>query len=510
MIESLEPRIAPAGIVDLKLAGGVLTANTLAAGDGEENVVISQIVDGQLRVDPAIGTRVQFNGQLFADGELVNIDGVAGLTVMLGAGNDTLTIVNARLTRSLVVNLGEGANSLTLTNGDIGGNVSVTAEASADTVTINGSSDFTVVGKATFSLGEGDNVLTSTNPIFSIGRNFTFRSGSGDDSANWSGDSFNVHGKFSAITGDGASSVEIAPTLNAVIGRDVVMTSINTDPAASILQRIAPMEGLFVGGNLKFSATTGDVQQQIQADNASLTIAGSVDLAGGGAKSSQSIDSHDLLSIGGNLRVLTRATDRPDFVMTNGASPQGSFIGGSVTLLGQQAMIYSAGGNIKGNVTLRTGNGLPGNVALGFDLSDGIRIAGNLTVVTNETAASTATVSLAEVTVDKNFQFTGGAGNTTAILNDSFFLGSATIDLGAGDDLFRLESFGIAGVTVFYGKAIFRGGDGADTFVVGGMTGADVLNFRSTSLFDGGAGADTTTQGTLVTFLVPSVSKNFP
>jgi hypothetical protein len=42
MIEILEPRIAPAGIISLKLVDGLLTAKTLAAGDGEEVLVISQ------------------------------------------------------------------------------------------------------------------------------------------------------------------------------------------------------------------------------------------------------------------------------------------------------------------------------------------------------------------------------------------------------------------------------------------------------------------------------------
>jgi hypothetical protein len=121
-------------------------------------------------------------------------------------------------------------------------------------------------------------LFTNTTPVFTVGRDFRLTCGSGSDAISWEGEDLSFAGKFTVLSGDGADSVQLMPTKEVFVGRNVNILSSNTDPAAAVKQRIVPVDAMNIGGSVKLTANSGDVVQELVADTGSLTVAGSVGL----------------------------------------------------------------------------------------------------------------------------------------------------------------------------------------------------------------------------------------
>lgn len=87
VLEALEPRLAPAGVIAVSVnAGGTLVLGTVPGLDGDEKVSIERLTDGTYRMTPEAGVQLRIGGLNFTTPQIIS--GVtAGLTANLGAGD---------------------------------------------------------------------------------------------------------------------------------------------------------------------------------------------------------------------------------------------------------------------------------------------------------------------------------------------------------------------------------------------------------------------------------------
>jgi hypothetical protein len=117
IIEPLESRIAPAGLVSVKINS--ITGEISLQGDEEDNSVrISQTGPTSVRIEGLDGT-------LLGDAALLDIAKVSSISGSFGEGNDTIALMNVSI-RALDLGLGGGADSLGAEN------LSVRGEAKID------------------------------------------------------------------------------------------------------------------------------------------------------------------------------------------------------------------------------------------------------------------------------------------------------------------------------------------------------------------------------------------
>ncbi|MDZ4287343.1 MAG: hypothetical protein U0984_05265 [Prosthecobacter sp.] len=158
VVESLEPRLAPAGVIAAIVAGGVLKLT----GDAVDNgLTVTEISPDTLRLTGTGGTLISLSGAAgVATIDIANVD--KGILADLKQGNDTLTISAAAFSGDVNVQLGIDDNTLTLADLALGGNLIVNGLNGTDTVSLSGTT-LMVNGLTTINLGDGNNT-TNLSP----------------------------------------------------------------------------------------------------------------------------------------------------------------------------------------------------------------------------------------------------------------------------------------------------------------------------------------------------------
>eukprot|EP01031_Cornospumella_fuschlensis_P007078 gene7078-8784_t len=159
-IESLEPRLAPAGLIAVSVtAAGTLTLGTVAGQDGDETVVISRLEDGGYQLAPVAGVILRLNGQNYTTPQTVY--GVTGLTANLGAGNDSILLNSCYFGKAVSVNLGQGSNGFLASDSIFGSTFMYTGGDGQDQLVFQ-DDIFSVSGATTLKLGGGnDSIICS-------------------------------------------------------------------------------------------------------------------------------------------------------------------------------------------------------------------------------------------------------------------------------------------------------------------------------------------------------------
>lgn len=206
-VETLEARIAPAGLVAVSVKAGVLILGTVPGQDGNEAVTLTHDANGDLSITPGPDVTLRFNGA-DSTAPIVVPGPIAGLSVNLGAGNDSVAFDAANFTRSVKLSMGEGDNTISVNSSFFGSKFSVTGGGGADSITATGNlAKF--AGAFTAQLGGGTNSINLGATRVSLGNGLKFVGGAGSDSLQLGTTDTFVHvlGAVNFLAGDGANSV---------------------------------------------------------------------------------------------------------------------------------------------------------------------------------------------------------------------------------------------------------------------------------------------------------------
>lgn len=518
ILELLESKLAPAGIVSVEY--NAVTNNLVITGDGEGNeFTMTQTALDSWRFTGQDGTQFSLNGAAPA-GSINNLDILKNTKILLGDGDDKLTI-NADagappLILEGIFEIQGGVGNDDVLIGDDGSEVMLFQGATKFEQGA-GSGEFVIKSTAHFSqkvtyksLGGGLFGLTGdANAIQTFTKGLSLDLGTISGSFFSSGTLLITGGKLDIKAAGSHAQVLIGgPEVYIDDGLSVKLTTM-----ASTIQLGGSLSSVQIGGPVTLSTATGagadniniagDVRisgaftadmkegvNQVTLDMDTDFSATSVLLKGGkqGLEVEMENDSSIVTSGSLTIDVKTAAQGPSLFELRNGATIT---VGSHFNYLGgvnQEVLALDpgAGLHVSGNLTLTLGAGtnvfvLNGNssVSVGGNLTmttlagDDIfttpyNIASQLTVLGTATfnlGAGNNLMDLEGVTqVGGNFSVISGAGNDSITLGrNNFILGrNLTLNLGDGNNEFRL-----AGLTTELGAFSYTGGKGLDILTIG-------------------------------------------
>jgi hypothetical protein len=271
LIECLETRIAPAGVVAVSFSNGVLELT----GDEVDNELSLIALPGARFVLSAGGeTQFQFGerGYLYP---FLNFSGaLKSISANLLEGDDTLQIAGVTTTGRMNIDMGEGKNSTLLIETQVGGSLAVSGGAGDDTVRFAGPS-LGVGGNLKIHTGDGAQTLSFETRRTTIGGALTYEGGSGGDTVRIEGSRTEVNSIHCDFDVGGASF--------GGGGRMKVNSDVRATTEGGYLE-FDFLGPLFVGGDFDFSATADArifVKVGFLPGARSLDIGGEVKLSGG-------------------------------------------------------------------------------------------------------------------------------------------------------------------------------------------------------------------------------------
>lgn len=533
LLESLESRLAPAGVVTLALTNGVLTLT----GDTAANDFQITENGNQWTIESLAGGTTQF--KLGLNGALQSsISFAAPLSVKatLGAGADEMLLSNITLPGTLTVDTGDGHDTVDLTGASIGGLVSVRMGTGSDYFTAGGGLFF---GKGlSVDLGNGANTfeintasLTSNGNISALGggtllekQTFILAAGVGTvngavtlrttttsstdfEVGGFAGDDLYVKGAMTLQAAGGDDKVLLAGTLetgglftmNLGHGQNSVATS--------------GMEALFVKG---LSYVGGSGQDSVTLNGTTLSITGNLAFNAGAGTNlldvnpSTSVAITGALIYSGGVGADTLLLDGPS-VSVGGAVSMAASAGNNAFALqalsanvGAVAFSAAAGNDtvdvgafdgastlvtVRGAVTINTGAGSADVMVRDAD------IYGNLAITTVSPFGGVDTVQL----LDSDFRGAvsinlAGNAESDVIVRDGIFDRTVTINTGNGDDYVQFDTdTAVSSIYSWFGGAVrISLGAGNDIFAAGSTPQVATVgnDFNSYVDVNGGYGYD--------------------
>ncbi|WP_345739056.1 hypothetical protein [Prosthecobacter algae] len=450
VLELLEPRLAPAGVIAVSVnAGGTLVLGTVPGLDGDEKVTLERVADGTYRMTPEAGVQLRIGGLNFTTPQIIT--GVtAGLTANLGAGDDAVTLNNAFFTKAVSINLGGGNNAFTMTDSNIGGPLTLLGGDGVDLVTFSGAFA-TVGGAATIKLGGGaDGLLGNADrQIFGLG--LTIDAGEGNDQV-----------------------------------------------------RLASSDGddLFILGNLAFVGGAGDDLLSVGFANAEVMISGALKLTDvSGNETVQfvgnrfDVGSLSLLAGGGNNTLLSSATDffvAKTLQWTSGSGTDDvDFNGNHLRVGGAVSIALGTGGGdgeltplnslyVAGTVMI-SGSGANRDLAV---IADNVFIGGKVTMAAGAGDGEARLFAINGMFLGGGANLTSGAGDTNLSISGNFRLvsnGSLTLTNGGGLGVTSILVGGTSTASTINGAVTLKGGVFVGLEMMGTISGAVNLSTASLS-----------------------------
>jgi hypothetical protein len=502
VIEALEPRLAPAGVITLTTTGGILTIT----GDGEGNSIRIEDVpgSGEWKIsEPVAGTSYVLNGVTQANVPFY-IPAMDGIKALLGDGDDQLEIHPSSSPSGMILSGGlsvlggkgndkigfgsAGAQSL-----QIGGTFTVDSGEGDDLVFVVGS--VLSSGAASFKMGAGKDLLFLPNGAdHSFLKGLKIDLGAGEKSMFIGSSEFNVTGGAFSVVGIGAAGIAqnmiIAPTSGIIQGAaSVSIASGNLDFELGAANKM-----LRFGSGLNIVAGSG---------NDSLTLLGTIEAAG--ALSVDLKDGTDGFTLDTNSQAYLgslsiKAGGGTDFILLNPGSILTTI--GSINVdLGAGAInSFQAVGT--SNLTVGGGMNLVGGDGVDIVYFSGVaRVAGAVSVDLkdgNNQVAVSSSLTVGSLAIKS------GVGDDSVTIGQNSLLqisGLIAMTLGAGNNSFT----GSTNSALVAGSFSYTGGLGDDTFTFGGS----VLSSLGATTWNPGAGINTLTiEPTGYTFLGGAVKIN--
>ncbi|MES2735557.1 MAG: hypothetical protein V4672_04515 [Verrucomicrobiota bacterium] len=550
VLESLEPRLAPAGVVNITVAGGVLTLT----GDSDANQIeVFDLGGGRWRIeDSTLGTQFSVFGG--APGAGVTLDAVNSIKANLGDGGDTLHLRDLEMRGTVAVLGGAGTDVLTIERCNTLGALSFDGGSDGNTLTVR---DGFHAG-LTFKGGTATDSVTFFDSSFS--RPVSLNFGVGSSNFNMIGDN-TIQGNLSLIAmgnSGAAHNYAMDSGINSILGS---VTFKLTEGTLNFTAGLLLGDSLRITGGLTVNAGAGPDAVLLTRD---ISVGGTFALnLGNGTNSTSCLDLVSLavgsFSYKGGLN-----TDNMDLVASRFTALKGvtvsagddvnvisfnvtgtTYIGGAVNLMGGRDIDnFQINGNltvVKGAITFKLGNGSnsasfsptegqAGSVSYiggtGLDsltvglpvwLTNPITIFGNVTssmgtgqseslindavVHGNVTHTSNVSAGVADLLFIRNSVIQGtttvnmtGAANSLVHVNDSLFNKAFSVSTGLGADSVFLDTDNVNNIrySLFKGPVKILLGAGDDTFQSGDVSTTIFLgsDFSSSVLIDGGLGID--------------------
>ncbi len=446
VLECLEPRLAPAGVVAVSTAGGVLTLT----GDGLDNNI--QILEQGNQwfiwnggnVDT---TQYSLNGAPAVVS--LTIAPMASIKATLNAGNDYLRISELAIAGAVTVFGNAGNDEVSIFNSLVQGAVKIEGGDGNDQVRISG---VTLTKMLTVKTGLGDDVIAIGSGVFG---NILADAGTGNDHVLAQADNLNVMGTFTAVCAGGAGTLS-------QFG-------------------IYTKEGLFTG-KVKFTHLTGDAKVAFGLDQDMVAnLAGGLSLKTGNGNDTflftDDVIIRGLFEInaGHGNNVVTTEGDGylnfGSFKYTGGTGNDTVQFGGTRTLIG-------------GSVMASLGAGATNRLEFtGSDL-----LIGGVLTYKGGTGGDALTLDNARTHVSGVLSFSGGHGSNALSIDsaDSRF-GSITAMGGVDGDSFRL-----AGASVTGKVSVSHGTGGSNVQIVDSLLQSS-LSLTSAAAAGSGENVDITT-----------------
>jgi hypothetical protein len=338
LIEPLEPRLAPAGIITLSVAGGVLTIT----GDGADNGIriTNDPLNGEWDItDPLAGTSYVLNGVVQA--APFSIPAQLGIKASLGDGNDDIRLITTE--KAFILSKG----------------IKITSGAGNDNIDIgtSGTQNFIIGGAFQVNMGDGDDEF-DFNASATILTAVKILAGAGDDNVDFEGSGNQILTKgLSVDFGTGNDDLDILASSFAVTGGALTIKAaggVGTTPTLRI-------------GSSQFSAA-GAVTLTVLAGDATIDIGDS---------------STDVLNFGAGLKVIGGSGNDTvifDAQMSNSSAVSVDLKGGNNTLIMDDNSSMSG--------TTLTVKGLTGTDSVRMDPNYALQLAGqfNLNLGTGDNA----------------------------------------------------------------------------------------------------------------------------
>ncbi|HAL70697.1 MAG TPA: hypothetical protein DCP71_02880 [Verrucomicrobiales bacterium] len=519
-LEALETRLAPAGLVTITLANGVLTI----AGDSGDNIVeITESSPGIWRAQDlsGSGTEFAFNGQPPSSAVSFFIP-TGGVKVDLKEGNDNFNLGGLDIAGPLTVTDKAGNDDLGLFETHISGAVKIDLGIGTDTVAISRTS---IGGALSLKMGSGDDGVALGSGYYQA---VTVDLGTGTNTFGLdAGEPLRIQGNLSVVSAGGALETTgmVLATDNAIIHGHVSLKVLAGSSQVDF--------GFFVGnhlriiGNLSLQTAAGNDQVRLTQD---LTVGGQLSLKlgeGDNDVSSLGLQSFSLGSLaytggkGDDILDLrgTTATIAGSVTTTLGSggsnvvdiNPTTSlFIGGSFTYKGSTGndLLYISGprAEIYGPLNF---TGLSGVNSLSL-----VPVLGRFGPINANGGAQTDLFTLGsfsgstvEITVLGKVNVNHGGGPSSLVVSDVTHHGALIVANAGGTNMYiqdsqmngpvslkatgNSNSFFDLSDTTFVGAFSLTTGGGADTVLLDTSTGTSRVNlFRSQSTISLGAGDD--------------------
>ncbi|MES2737735.1 MAG: hypothetical protein V4672_15540 [Verrucomicrobiota bacterium] len=473
VLESLETRLAPAGIVSLTISGGILTIT----GDADPNgiTITEDPIGNDWDISDALtGTTFVLNG-VEQTGPF-SIQAQQGIKVSLGDGDDSFQFLASEnpnatvLTKGLSVLMGAGNDTFVFGSTfnhhfSIAGNTTVDMGAGNDILAMTSSAYF--IGPVKMLMGVGDDTViigVSGEHIYEKG--LTLDLGAGDDRLTAFGGHMNVTGGAFTIKAAGGpgSSPEISLALSELSVSGLTTIALAGNATLSVGTNVSH-SGHF-GGGLKITGSTG-------FENVSFE----------GKFSSAKAILFDLKESSGNITWDANGSLHGTTLTVKGGSGSDSFIqstGHSMILTGALSLNLGAGSNGwsgQAGSTLTASSvsyvGGAGNDSVQWSGAS-LQVLGNMSFAMGDSTGDNKVVLKPTVSgrIGGALNITALNGNDDVEINSPDFriLGGINLKLGNGDN-----NTSLAG-------AAFRL-DGALNYT--GGTGEDILTSTQTNMVIG-------------------------
>lgn len=421
VLERLEGRMVPAGVVNATFSLGVLTLTAVndpndvdILGTNNQNIVI----DGAGGNDITVTGNDGETGTAFTAGLFVN---VTKIVLVMGLGDDRVTITDSSLTGNLVFKGGSGDNDLFVdgvnnSSGTAGaspgnntlGNIKITNGDGLDFFAIGGGTNV-INGSVTINNGLGGSETRANSlvaDVTTIGGTVTVTNLDGADTFRTGGTSATFTGKVIINNGTGGSLTRFAaPTTTTLIGGISISNGAGNDEFSTFGPTFT-VGTFLVRRNLTISNGTGDSDTIFQAGVN--TIHGNLSVTNGAGFDTFDINSVTFQVTGTGSATVNNGVGGSDTFIDTG----NSFVGGklAVTAKDGEDLVDMSGLTVIGTSSFDLGSG---NDTLATD---------NSTFAAFKLTAG-AGADLVEIEND------GSNNNKSTVFNDGL-----NINLGAGND----------------------------------------------------------------------------
>ena len=468
-IESLESRIAPAGLITVayNAATGALTLD--GADNLDHSARIFQPAPGVLRIEGESGTEIESAGNVSFD-----VKRVLSLTINGGAGIDSFSLTNVSLVKTFTFNGGAGLDDIIAGNLLVKGAVTLDLGANGGAATLDGLST-SVGGDLTVTYGDGGGTVTLAALTSTIKGALTATGGLGSDLLMLGGGKLSVNKGIGMVGNGGTDQLLLTAAGGSTVGKGASGKALAFDGGGGNDKLLVAGSSAIFKGSLSFIG--GDSTDELVLSPATLNIAGDLSMIG---------------DIGSDTSTFNIVSGVVKGAVTIDLGEGSNSFTSNAVLLSLGKTLTVKGGSSTDNLTI-TGTNLTVKGAVLIDhgagtnsatISPGLMTLGDSLTYTSLGGTDTVNFTSSSSSVKKAVSINTGDGTSTVNMGGAQLkLGALDVKGGTGLD----STFLTATSIVVGGNMSFDGGNAADTFDLQSM----LLTVKGKVSIMGGLGADT-------------------